>query len=301
MPIYYREIEQNSGAWDWLRATIPTASDIEKIVTPTGGASTQALAYMNQKLAAWMLGKPLEAHPYQSRWMEHGHENEDGAIEAFEFQTGLMTHRLGFATTDDGMLGASPDRIVGDITWDGENPIGCVATLEIKSPSPQVQTGYLLADSQLMHLLEASFEKKSRRKKGDPEPDEIEELTGGLSRNLHLIKQPTVESDYRMQCQTQLLVLELDKSYVSAHNPETPSLVGEFGRDEHIIKLISAGVGIFNEIMLERRLQLEKRFGPFVRPQPIVTKPDWGEEFHVSEADLDERAAAFVRELQATD
>lgn len=294
MPIYYREIDQNSGAWDWLRATIPTASDIEKIVTPSGGASTQALAYMNGKLAAWMLGRPPEEHPYQSRWMEHGHVNEDGAIEAFEFQTGLRTHRLGFATTDDGMLGASPDRIVGDIKWHDEKPLGCVATLEIKSPSPATQTGYLLADSQLLHLLEQSLEKKARRKKGDPEPDEMEELLGNLSRNLHLIKQPTVEFDYRVQCQTQLLVLELDKSYVSAHNPETPSLVGEFGRDERLISLISAGVGMFNEIMLERRVQLEQRFGPFVRPQQITTKPDWAQEFHVSQADVD----AIVREIQ---
>lgn len=294
MPIYYRQIEQNSGAWDWLRSTIPTASDIEKIVSPTGRASISALAYMNQKLSAWMLGKPPEAAPYQSRWMEHGHENEDGAIEAFEFQTGLKTSKVGFVTTDDGMLGASPDRIVGDIAWQDEKPLGCVATLEIKSPSPPIQTGYLLADSQLIHLLEQSFEKKARRKKGDPEPDEIEELLGDLSRSLHLIKQPSVESDYHMQCQTQLLVLELDKSYVSAHNPDTPSLVGEFGRDERMIKMISAGVNMFNEIMLERRLQLDKRFGPFVRPEQITAKAPWGEQYHVSEEDID----VIMRDLQ---
>lgn len=293
MPIFYRHVEQNSGAWDWLRATIPTASDIEKIITPTGRASTQALAYMNQKLSAWMLGRPPEAVPYQSRWMEHGHENEDGAIDAFEFQSGLKTSKVGFVTTDDGMLGASPDRLVGDISWLNEKPLGCIATLEIKSPSPPVQTGYLLADSQLLHLLEQSFEKKARRKKGDPEPDEMESLLGDLSRNLNLFNQASVESDYHMQCQTQLLVLELDKSYVSAHNPDTPSLVGEFGRDERIIKMISAGVQMFNEIMLERRLQLEQRFGPFVRPEPMVTKPEWGEEFHVSEDDVDR----IVREV----
>jgi hypothetical protein len=118
-------------------------------------------------------------------------------------------------------------------------------------------------------------------------------MLGDLSRNLNLIKQPSVESDYHLQCQTQLLVLKLDKSYVSAHNPDTPSLVGEFGRDERIIKLISAGVGMFNEIMLERRLQLEKRFGPFMRPEPVSTKPEWGEEYHVSEADVDR----IVREV----
>ena len=134
MPIVYRDVAQRSEAWDILRCGIPTSSAFSKILTPTGKLSKQAEQYMDRLLAEWYFGGPLQdpETEYQSAWMERGAFLEDRAVLAYEFATGLQTEKVGFVTTDDGMIGCSPDRFIGD---DG--------VLEIKVPSPKVHMGYM--------------------------------------------------------------------------------------------------------------------------------------------------------------
>lgn len=128
--IYYK-VESRSAAWYYLRLGRPTASEFHRIVTPTGKNSTQAEDYSHRLLAELMLGKPLE-EGVQTEWMLRGQELEDGAIEAYEFQSGLTTSLGGFCTDDEGQYGCSPDRLVGD---DG--------VLEMKCPAPNTHVGYL--------------------------------------------------------------------------------------------------------------------------------------------------------------
>lgn len=256
MPIFYKDVEQRSAEWYRLRMSIVTASEIEKIITPGGKPSKSCQNYMNGKLASWVLGYPIdeEVEPYESKWMVHGRENEEGAVKAFEFQQGMDTEEIGFVTSDDGMVGCSPDRMVC------LTPAGALAeppyagTLEIKCPAPQTQIGYLIGSS--------------------------------------------VADEYRLQVSTQMWVLGLDRAWVSSYHPKLPAVILEIGRDEKLIAQIAAAVGAFNEVMLQRREELETKFGPFVRPEQPATK-EWGEEFHVSEADLAARAAAYVKELQS--
>ena len=159
---------QRSEEWDRLRLGIPTSSEFHRIVK--GGTayrcgtcdgeyhtkrkkcecgapvaaieilkpSTQAEAYMHRLLAEWYFGGPLEdpESQYKSAWMERGQFLEDQAVKSYEFETGREAEKVGFISTDDGMIGCSPDRLVGD---DG--------ILEIKCPSPAIHMGYMLKRS----------------------------------------------------------------------------------------------------------------------------------------------------------
>lgn len=157
--------EQKSEEWFRLRLGIPTASEFHKIICPSektvyrcacgneydrkrkaceckgeligvpvAKLSSQQDALMFRLLAEWYFGAPLEdpASQYQSQWMERGEHLEAYAVKAYEFKTGLKTEQVGFVSLDSGLLGCSPDRLVGA---DGG--------LEIKSSSPSVHMGHM--------------------------------------------------------------------------------------------------------------------------------------------------------------
>jgi hypothetical protein len=122
---------QLSEEWHQLRLGIPTSSQFHRIVTPAGKLSSQADEFLNRLLAEWMLGAPCEE--VETKWMQHGHEYEEQAAAAFQFATELDTEPIGFITTDDRLIGSSPDRVV----------VGGKRGVELKCPSPQVHVGYM--------------------------------------------------------------------------------------------------------------------------------------------------------------
>jgi YqaJ-like recombinase protein len=182
---------------------------------------------MNRLLAEWVLGEPITTE-VDTPWMEHGREFEEAAVKAFEFQTDLETSPVGFVTTDDGLIGCSPDRLVGEI-----------GTLELKCPAPNTHIGYLLSTS--------------------------------------------VADDHRVQNQAQMWICEREKSWVSSYHPKLPPIILPIDRDEEFIEKLSASVRAFVDVMLQRRIELETRFGPFTRPEPKRTEAvkDWPLRHHV--------------------
>jgi YqaJ-like viral recombinase domain len=128
----YHACAPRSKEWHALRLGIPTSSEFAKIITPkTMRISSQAPGYMNRLLAEWITGAQLDT--FQSEYMVRGQELEDEAFAAYELLTGTDTQPGGFVTTDDGMLGCSPDRL-----------IGYAGDLELKCPAIQTQVGYAL-------------------------------------------------------------------------------------------------------------------------------------------------------------
>jgi YqaJ-like recombinase protein len=216
MAVYHPDFEQRSARWFEIRLGVPTASEMDRILTPGGKPSKQADAYMNRLLAEWVLGEPITSD-IDTPWMEHGREYEEAAVRAFEFQTDLETSPVGFVTTDDGLIGCSPDRLVGEI-----------GTLELKCPAPNTHIGYLLSTS--------------------------------------------VADDYRVQNQAQMWICEREKSWVSSYHPKMPPIILPIDRDEKFIAQLSSAVRTFVDVMLQRRIELETRFGPFVRPEPKRTE-----------------------------
>lgn len=139
--VFHWEIKQNTSDWFAARMAIPTASEMKRIITPTGKKSSQAEVYMNKLLWEYVSGVPYQEdeNPYQSLYMEHGHDYEEAAVKSFEFATETKVEKVGFVSNWDNIIGASPDRIVKEV--------GCV---EIKSPAPHTQIGYLLDKDSLV-------------------------------------------------------------------------------------------------------------------------------------------------------
>lgn len=122
-----------AGSPEWIQARLglPTASQFSKILTPkTMKISESADKYMNQLLAEWLIGEPLDSE--FTDWMERGSETEHNAVAFYEALRDVDTFECGLCLTDDRKAGATPDRLIGD---DG--------LLELKCPSPQVHVGYI--------------------------------------------------------------------------------------------------------------------------------------------------------------
>lgn len=125
-------VTQGSLAWFEARAGKPTASCFDRILTPaTLKRSKQSEAYMNRLLAEKWTGQVFEE--VTTVWMEQGKSREAEACQYYEFQTGRALQACGFCLTDDGKIGASPDRFAGD-----------EGIAEIKCPLPSTHIGYLL-------------------------------------------------------------------------------------------------------------------------------------------------------------
>lgn len=127
-------VEQGSAAWYALRIGRPTASNFHRIVTPKGEPSKQAVAYMYRLVAERLLNETLDDDIGFVQWVKDGREREPQAVATFEFTNELRVEPGGFVTTDDGRLGASPDRILK----------GLREGVEVKCPAPQTQIKYLL-------------------------------------------------------------------------------------------------------------------------------------------------------------
>ena len=134
------DIDQRSPDWFSARCGIPTASAFDRILTPTGKASTQAEAYAHTLLAERITG--CSQGWGGNGWTERGTELEDQAREYYSFVTGREVQQVGFCLTDDRLCGCSPDGLVGE---DG--------LLEIKCPAPHTHVKYLLSGGMVSDYL----------------------------------------------------------------------------------------------------------------------------------------------------
>ena len=130
MPILHF-CEQYSDDYDQLRLGIPTSSSFDKIITPGGKPSKQWKKYAFHLIAERCLQRKVDS--YTSEWMERGLVLEQAAAEFYHMMKGAEPKLIGFITNDEGTIGCSPDRLLGD---DG--------LIEIKCPMPQTQIEYLL-------------------------------------------------------------------------------------------------------------------------------------------------------------
>jgi len=127
-------VEQGTPEWYAVRAGIPTASELNAIITPLWKARTGegVETYLSKKIAERWLGRPLESGG--AFVMDQGKILEDEAVPFFEMMHDLTIERVGFITTADGKFGCSPDGLIGDDSG-----------IEIKCPLPHTHVGYLTA------------------------------------------------------------------------------------------------------------------------------------------------------------
>lgn len=128
-------IRQRSAEWFKLRCGIPTASNFDKIILPSGKRSGQARKYMYQLAYERVLNKLWERPNLENiAHVQYGIVNEDLAAADFEALTNIKTSPIGLITNDACTVGCSPDRLI----------IGANEALEIKCPTGPVMAGYLI-------------------------------------------------------------------------------------------------------------------------------------------------------------
>lgn len=125
---------QGSEEWHKLRACVPTASEFDALISPTFQKRVGQMphTYLCKKVAEKWQGGPLPSYaPFGA--MEQGKILEEEAIPWYELEYNVTIQRPGFCTTDDGLIGCSPDGLIGD---DGG--------IEIKCPFAETHVKYLL-------------------------------------------------------------------------------------------------------------------------------------------------------------
>jgi hypothetical protein len=128
------DVAQRSPEWHALRLGKPTASEFHKIITPkTGKLSAQARKFACRLIAERLLNEPLDLLDGIEA-VERGKAMEPDAVAQYEFVEEIETQPVGFVTTDDGLVGASPDRMI----------VGAPAGLEVKCPLLPTHIGYWL-------------------------------------------------------------------------------------------------------------------------------------------------------------
>ena len=216
-------IPQGTPEWLALRAGIITASNVHKIITPkTMKLSEQHKGYMARLLLEWVLGKPI-LDEEETTWMRAGTDQQDQALRAYSFQQRVPTSAAGFYTTDDGLIGASPDGLAGN---DG--------LVELKGRKPD------------LHLVS-------------------------------LMWRDDFVITHSPQVQTQLFVDDTREwddlnCYPLAASPIPPFTIRCY-RDDKWQKVLGPVFAQFNDMLLDKRLWLEREYGPFTRPTPTEAGP----------------------------
>lgn len=103
------------GSEGWLRARlgIPTASCFDQIITPKTLKPSSSQAKLSYRLLAeWALGHPIDE--WASPFTDRGHELEAEARAWYEASRDVAVEQVGLCLRDDGMVGASPDGLVGE-------------------------------------------------------------------------------------------------------------------------------------------------------------------------------------------
>jgi YqaJ-like viral recombinase domain len=233
---------QGSDEWLQLRLGIPTASEFDRIVTPAKLApAAAATKYLHVKLAEWMYGAPLEA--FVSPWMERGQALEAEAVRYYEMERDCQTQAVGLVTTDDGMIGASPDRLVG----------------QARCQRCEVHPGLMADDSDLPC--------------GNPECHGgiigngiLEQKCPALETHVGYMLDPaSLVAEYRLQVQGQLWVCEREWCDMQSYYPGFSSVITRVQRDEKVIAALALHVPAFVATMLECRAKLCQMYGDLRR------------------------------------
>lgn len=143
-------IDQGSEEWLKLRLGVATASNFDKIITPTGKESTQFEKYALELATQTLVSEPDST--YKNEAMQRGNALEPLARQLYQEITLNFVDEITMFKSDCGNFGYSPDGLIGE---DGLLEIKCpLATTHLKYlidnklPSeyiPQVQGGLLVS------------------------------------------------------------------------------------------------------------------------------------------------------------
>jgi hypothetical protein len=109
----------------------------------------------------------------------------------------------------------------------------------------------------------------------------------------YLIGQP-VTKDHSVQVQGQMLVTGRAWVDLVSYHPEMPLVVVRVERDEKCIALLSDALAAFVDVLTQKRVELEQRFGPFPSLEP---KPEERSDLLITNEDLE----SMIAEIDSRD
>lgn len=140
-------VEQGSDKWKKERLGVITASEFEKIITPSGKKSKSADEYMGKLIAEHITGEQQDT--YCSSDMDRGAMLEPKARLFFEAIKGKEVHEVGMVFKDsDKNIACSPDGLLLLTSYDEDDngfDFFCEG-LEIKCPKLSNHISYVISD-----------------------------------------------------------------------------------------------------------------------------------------------------------
>lgn len=122
----------------------PSASNADRILTPTGKSSASQIPYACELAAEIADLRPnFFTNRPMNKAMEDGINSEPDARAWLESKLNQDIHQVGGCMTDDGHFWCSPDGIIGDITHKNPTYKDCIG-VEIKCPELRTQAKYLI-------------------------------------------------------------------------------------------------------------------------------------------------------------
>lgn len=107
------DVVQGTPEWHAARLGIPTASEFSRIITPAkGDLSKSCVGYAHQLVAETLLGRQVTTLAGPTAAMLRGKELEPLARAQYCRDNKVEVQQVGFVTTNDGRLGASPDGLI---------------------------------------------------------------------------------------------------------------------------------------------------------------------------------------------
>lgn len=189
-----RGIEQGSEEWLKLRLGVATASNFDKIITPTGKESTQFEKYALELATQLLVSEPDLT--YKNEIMQRGNTLEPLARQFYQEATLNFVDEITMFKSDCGNFGYSPDGLVGE---EGLIEIKCpLATTHLKYliddklPSeyiPQVQGGLFISGRKWCDFVSfhPNFKEKNLFvKRVERDDDFISKLENGLRKTIEL-------------------------------------------------------------------------------------------------------------------
>lgn len=128
------QCEQGSMEWMVARVGLTTASRFDRIITPkTRKPSGSRPLLRAELLAEWLMGQPLDWGT--NAYVERGTDLEAEARNYYALQYDADVQQVGFVLRDDGLVGGSPDGL-----------LGLHGVLEIKCPMAVQHVRYMLGE-----------------------------------------------------------------------------------------------------------------------------------------------------------
>tara|TARA_Y100000994_G_scaffold199554_1_gene169815 strand:+ start:583 stop:1185 length:603 start_codon:yes stop_codon:yes gene_type:complete len=106
------EVKQGESDWFDAKLGVLSASQMSSVFTATGKSSSSRRSVIHKLVTEIYTGEPVPT--FKNADMQRGNDLEKDAALTFSMKTSQDLREVGFFTTDDGRIGASPDRLFED-------------------------------------------------------------------------------------------------------------------------------------------------------------------------------------------